>query len=220
MVVGLSTYFFSTSSGPYFFLFWNIVFLELDPKIVFVLFLEFSNCAFWKHSRKYFLVNYYFFFYKFHYSSLKKKFKNNIHGSLIPMMENKVSELPSKIPKTLYGLFYWPIFLPSSCEWNYKYENHSISIAQVFWPLYLWRKQGKKLEREKTFVFQKEIIIMTILKLLESTPPFSSLLGQVESSFLGTQTQLLHKFYGKKWGKKIEKKKVKKINLNTKIKIF
>lgn len=141
------------------------------------------------------------------------------------MMENKVSELPSKIPKTLYGLFYWPIFLSSSCEWSYKYENHSISIAQVFWPLFLRRKQGKKLEREKTFVFQKEILIMTILKLLESTPPFSSLLGRVESTFLGTQTQLLHKFYGKTEEKKFrkknkKKKKVKKINLNTKLKYF
>lgn len=66
---------------------------------------------------------------------------------------------------------------------------------------------------------------MTILKLLESTPPFSSLLGRVKSTFLGTQTQLLHKFYGKNEEKKFrkknkKKKKVKKINLNTKLKYF
>lgn len=153
MVVGLSTYFFSTSSGPYFFLFWNIVFLELDPKIVFVLFF-FSNLVtvfFGNIVENIFLLIIIFFINSVLLK--KKKFKNSIDGSLIPMMENKVSELPSKIPKTLCGLFYWPIFLPSSCEWSYKYENHSISIAQVFWPLFLRRKQGKKLEREKTFVF-------------------------------------------------------------------
>lgn len=90
--------------------------------------------------------------------------------------------------------------------------------------MFLRRKQGKKLEREKTFVFQKEILIMTILKLLESTPPFSSLLGRVESTFLGTQTQLLHKLYRKNEEKKLRKKNKKKKNeknkFKYKIKIF
>lgn len=87
--------------------------------------------------------------------------------------------------------------------------NETTNMRTIPFPLhkcfdlcFCGENKEKKLEREKIVVFQKEILIMTILKLLESTPPFSSLLGWVESTFLGTQTQLLHKFYGK-----IEKKK-------------
>ena len=46
------------------------------------------------------------------------------------------------------------IFLASSHEWNYEYENHSFFTAQEPWPSFSWRKT--KISREKRLLFLKK----------------------------------------------------------------
>lgn len=93
--------------------------------------------------------------------------------------------------------------------------NETTNIRTILFPLHkclelCFYKKNKKnnFKEKKLLFFRKEILIMTILKLLESTSPFFSLLGWVESTLLGSQTQFLHKFYAKNKEKK--KKKAKK----------